>query len=214
MFRLETELRDRVRTLRLQGPRVTLRPLRRSDLAAMARWKPFEDRLHASLNWIQHAPEKLQSWFHRYNSDPKRLILAAVNERAQVIGSLTLREIKLWRSARLGITLGAEFVDQGYGSEILSLFLDFYFNDLGFAKMVLDVAGPNRRAIRVYQKLGFRQVDTFERSASRELAWLQDDPELDRFYRRDWLGRRRLLFYEMILERETWQGRNAPPSDG
>lgn len=198
-------LHEQVRTVTLRGSRVTMRPLRRTDLAAIALWKPFQDPLHAALNWIQHTPEKLEDWFRLYSTDPRRLIFAALNEK-QVIGTVTLREIDGRRSARLGITLDADFVDQGYGSEILSLFFDFYFGELGFAKMVLDVAAPNRRAIRVYRKLGFQEVNTFERTAKQELAFLLDDPDLGRFYRRDWLGRWRLLHLEMELQREAWQG--------
>jgi RimJ/RimL family protein N-acetyltransferase len=109
----------------------------------------------------------------------------------------------------LGITLGADFVNQGLGTEALALFLDYYFGELGFKKLVLDVVGYNRRAIRVYRKLGFVKVGQRERAAGREQKRVflgeQADADARRFFRRDWLGRHRLLCYDMELKREDWE---------
>ena len=115
----------------------------------------------------------------------------------------------LFRSARLGITLGADFVNQGYGTEALALFLDHCFESLGFEQMVLDVVGYNRRAIRVYEKLGFKQVGQRKRPINRRKALkLLKEPRYAsarRFVRRDWLRRYWLSCYEMVLRKMDWQ---------
>jgi RimJ/RimL family protein N-acetyltransferase len=193
----------------LQGVRVNIRPLTRADLDAMAAWRPFDDPLFAEANWMHRSPQKLDRWYTHYSQDPKRLLYAIVGEGGQLIGCLTLREIDSRRSARLGITLGADFVNQGYGTEALALFLDYYFEELGFQKMVLDVAAYNWRAIRVYERLRFEKVGQRERPAGsrKALAFLQEPryAEVRQFFRRDWLGRRRLLCYEMELPQERWR---------
>ena len=76
-------------------------------------------------------------------------------------------------------------------------------------KLVLDVVGYNRRAIRVYRKLGFVKFGQRERAVGREKKRMfLDEPayaHARRFFRRDWLGRRWLLCYDMELKRENWE---------
>ncbi len=192
----------------LEGNRVTVRRLARADLKQMRAMRPFQDPLYADANWMHRSPQDLARWYSHYSQDPRRLLCAVLNERGQFIGSITLRHIDGQRSARLGITLGAEFVGRGYGSEALALFLDYYFDVLGFAKIVLDVAGYNQRAVHVYQKLGFVIVEQREQSLGwgKKWAFLQTPryAEVQRFFRRDWLGRRWMLYYEMALKRKQW----------
>jgi RimJ/RimL family protein N-acetyltransferase len=195
----------------LQGPRVTVRPLARADLAQMAAWRPYDDPLYADANWPHRSLGELNQWYYRCSRDPRRLLCAVINGSGQLVGSITLREREGRQSARLGITLGADYVDQGFGTEALGLFLTHYFEELGFDKMVLDVVGYNRRAIRVYQKLGFATVGQHERPIGRTKEWdFLEEPSYEsarRFFRRDWLGRRWLLCYDMELKREEWEKR-------
>lgn len=195
----------------LQGPRVTVRPLTRDDLKQMAAWRPFDDPLLGDANWPLRSLRELDHWYNRCSRDPRRLLCAVTDGSGRLIGSITLRERDGLRSARLGITLGADFVDQGFGTEALNLFLDYFFGELGFEKMVLDVVGYNQRAIRVYQKLGFVTVSRFERPVGRGKKWaFLEEPAFERvrrFFRRDWLGRGWLLCYDMELTREDWERR-------
>lgn len=192
----------------LQGSRVKLRTLTRADLQQMAAWRPFDDPLLAEANWPQQSIDDLNRWFTRCSQDPRRLLCAVTDETGRLIGSITLREREGRRSARLGVTLAADFVGQGFGTEALRLFLDHYFDELGFEKIVLDVAAYNQRAIRVYQKLGFVTVGRHERTVGRAANWaFLKEPAYARvrqFFRRDWLGRYWLLCYDMELRREVW----------
>jgi diamine N-acetyltransferase len=191
-----------------RGTRVTLRLLERSDLPEMASWHPFEDPLYSDANWPLRSVGELRSWYDRNSKSARRLLCAVINEKGQLIGSITLREREGRHSARLGITLGADFVDQGYGTAALILFLDYYFDELGYRKLVLDVVGYNRRAIRVYEKLGFVVDREYESPVGRENKWafLQNPAyaSVRRFFRRDWLGRYWVLCYDMELTREKW----------
>jgi RimJ/RimL family protein N-acetyltransferase len=120
---------------------------------------------------------------------------------------LTLRDIDGRRSARLGITVGADFVSQGYGSEALRLFLGHFFRTMGFAQLVLDVAATNLRAVRTYRALGFRQTGQHYRPASHSsYRVLRQDPRyrhLHRFFRRQGTVLQ-VLFYDMTMSREEW----------
>jgi RimJ/RimL family protein N-acetyltransferase len=195
----------------IQGRRVIVRKLRRTDLLEMTKWRPFDDPLLDEANWPQRSLSELNLWYSRFDKDPRRMLCAVTDQSGRIIGSITLRERVGRRSARLGITFGADFVDQGFGSEALALFLDYYFGELRYEKLVLDVAGHNQRAIRVYKKLGFVTIGEHERSMGRSASWsFLDDSEhadLRRFFRRDWMGRRWLICYDMELRREDWEKR-------
>lgn len=146
--------------------------------------------------------------------DQNRRLYAVENEQKVVIGSLTLREIDGRRSARLGITLGSDYVSQGYGTEALELFLEYYFETMGFARMILDVAATNLRAIRTYESLGFRRIGEHYRPASHpSYHVLRQDPRYghlrSRFRRQGTLHQ--VLFYDMALTRADWRLKRQKP---
>jgi RimJ/RimL family protein N-acetyltransferase len=147
-------------------------------------------------------------WFEWRRRDPSRRLYTIVNEKHKVIGSLTLRDVDGRRSARLGITIGADFVSQGYGTEAMYLFLDYYFGEMGFDMMVLDVAATNLRAVRTYQAIGFRETGHHYRLASHpSYGILQTESRyrhLRRFFQRTGAVTK-VLFYDMSMTREEWQ---------
>ena len=197
--------------MELRGARVIVRPMKRTDLDAMMEWRPFSDPLYEPFDFPRQSKAEHIQWFEWRSRDPSRRLYAIEDEERQVIGSLTLRDIDGQRTARLGITIGADFVSQGYGTEALGLFLGHYFEEMGFARIVLDVAATNLRAVRCYQGLGFRQTGCQYRPASDpSYRVLQRDlhyRHLRRFFRRQGTMSE-VLFYDMALTREEWRAQH------
>ena len=194
--------------MKLQGLRVTIRPMQQKDLDAMAKWRPFADPLYQPFDFPRRPLSEHVHWFDWRKRDHSRRLYTVIDERGQVIGSLTLREIHGRRSSRLGITLGADHVGKGYGTEAMRLFLEHYFEEMGFERMDLDVSATNLRAVRSYRALGFREVGSHYRSANHpSFRILRNKPRykhLQRFFRR--LGTmHQVLFYDMALTRQDWQ---------
>jgi diamine N-acetyltransferase len=193
--------------MELEGPRVTIRPMKREDLDAMMEWRPFADPLYQPFDFPHQNRTQHIRWFEWRSQDPSRRLYTIEDQDHGVIGSLTLREINRRQSARLGITIGADFVSQGYGTEALRLFLDHFFGEMGFSQVVLDVAATNLRAVRCYRTIGFRQVGQHYRPASApSYRTLQIEPRyrhLRRFFRRQGTTTQ-VLFYDMVLTREEW----------
>ncbi len=191
----------------LEGPRVTIRPLNRQDLRVMSRWASFEDPLYRLFDWPKRSDASDDLWFYQLMRDKHRVYYAVDNEFHELIGRISLREIDGLKCARLGIGFGPDHVDQGYGTEALDLFLDHFFLDLGFRRMVLDVAAVNLRAVRCYERCGFRQVGTHYQYAGgdEDLTFLQDRAyhHLRRFFKRDGY-RNVMLAYDMALNRDDW----------
>ncbi len=190
--------------------------MRRHDVDAMMRWRPSVDPLYQPFDFPQRSRSEHMHWFRWRSQDAGRRLYTVEDEASQVIGSLTLREVKRPRSARLGITLGADYVSQGYGKEALQLFLDHFFGVMGFAEMVLDVSATNVRAVHLYESLGFRRVGQHYRPASHpSFRILRRDPRyrhLQPFFR--YQGSLcQVLFYDMILTQQEWQARSRAAVD-
>ena len=182
--------------------------MKRADIEAMAQWRPMADPLYQPFDLPEQSVAEHVRWFNWRNNDPTRRLYVVQDEKRQVIGSLTLREIDGRHSSRLGITLGADYVSQGYGTEALRLFLDFYFDKLGFERMILDVSGTNLRAQRCYEALGFHRISEYYRRADHQsYHLLAREPQYRHLrsvlhYDGDQLE---VLFYDMLLTRAEWQ---------
>lgn len=192
--------------VRLRGERITIRPLNRIDLDIMSAWKPFEDPLYRLFDWPQRSPHENESWFSHLIGDKTRVYYAVENEYHDLIGRISLRDISDW-SSRLGIGFGMNYVGYGYGTEALGVFLAHYFSVLGFEQMLLDVAAINRRAIRCYERCGFKYVGSHYvyAGASDDVSFLErpEYQHLRRFFRKR--GHRAwMLSYDMILEKQGW----------
>ena len=182
--------------------------MKRGDLEAMAQWRPMADPLYQPFDMPQHGVAESVRWFNWRNNDPSRRLYTIESEKHEVIGSLTLREIDGRQSARLGITLGADYVSKGYGTEALRVFLDFYFDKMGFEQMVLDVSGTNLRAQHCYLALGFRQIGQHYRHADHKTyPQIAHEPcyqHLRHVFRGDG-DDLEVLFYDMAISRDEWQ---------
>ena len=64
--------------------------------------------------------------------------------------------------AELGIAVTAAMQDRGYGTEAVSTMVRYGMDTLGLHRVFLKVFPDNTRAIRVYEKCGFREYDRTE----------------------------------------------------
>lgn len=80
----------------------------------------------------------------------------------KVIGNCGLHEVnEVHRRGIFGIFIGEKtFWNQGVGAEATSLLLDFGFNIMNLNNISLEVVSFNPRAIRCYEKAGFKLVGT------------------------------------------------------
>ncbi len=76
------------------------------------------------------------------------------------IGGVSLRDIDLTTGiAELGISIGRkEYWGKGFGTEAVTLLLDYGFTVLGLHNVLLTTYAYNERALRSYLKVGFREI--------------------------------------------------------
>jgi RimJ/RimL family protein N-acetyltransferase len=194
----------------LRSARLSLRSWTFHDDELADEWPPYHDPIEPLWNLPRQASLSSEPWAFFEGSSLRRTW--AVEDRSgRLIGRISLRDIDHHRSqARLGITFAAPYIGQGFGTEALAVFLNYYYTDFGLQLMVLDVAAPNERAVRSYERLGFSHVGSDWRIAdSRFDRRVLDTPayrHLQRFFRVRQYGLE-VLFYEMQLHKNDWFAR-------
>lgn len=91
--------------------------------------------------------------------DPSNIMfLIRANEDDRIIGFANLDYIS-WShgDSYMGLGLGDKaYWGRGYGAESMNLLLRYAFTELNLQRMTLTVFAYNERAIRMYQKCGFK----------------------------------------------------------
>ncbi len=83
------------------------------------------------------------------------------NKSKEMIGFCRLHNTEyLHRTASLMIAIDRQHQDKGYGEESINLLLDYAFNYLDFYNIMLVVYEFNKKAIKCYEKVGFKKFGT------------------------------------------------------
>lgn len=195
-----------------EGRRVRIRRLERQDIDDRHAWPSFEDPLYAYLNPRNLTAGERDDILKRRMAMRDWRWFTLLDQDGVMIGELALREIdERKRTARLGIHLRADRIGQGYGTDAIAAFLDYFFAVLRFRTLTLEVAENNRRAIRVYEKCGFRVMGR-HLSLDRSGLDIFGNPELEslRPYFEQRRGKVYAKFLEMAVNRYQYLGRKSP----
>jgi diamine N-acetyltransferase len=144
----------------LAGPAVALRPVERSDTEPIRRWMN-DPEIRALIGETRPMSRSAaEAYVEKLQSDPSRVWFTVV-ERAtrRPVGECgLLRMVPDWRTTDLSIILGERDArGRGYGTEAITLLMDYAFGFLNVHRIAIGVVGFNQRALRFYEKVGFRQ---------------------------------------------------------
>jgi len=95
-----------------------------------------------------------------YGGDPNDLasFVIVLPQEDVAIGMIGLRWSALpHHAAELSMWLGKPYWGQGYGTDAIRVLLRYAFRELGLHKIFLRVLVSNTRAIRCYEKCGFKR---------------------------------------------------------
>jgi RimJ/RimL family protein N-acetyltransferase len=146
------------------GEKCYLSPLQVEDGDRWAKWLndldvslPLGDEAYTTCALEQLRQDASESIRHR---DPVFTIVDS--ETDQPIGRCLLFGIDaVNRSAMLGIFIGEKSCwNRGFGTEATRLLLDYAFNLLNLHSIELGVFAFNHQAIRAYEKVGFKVIET------------------------------------------------------
>jgi RimJ/RimL family protein N-acetyltransferase len=142
----------------------------------------------------QHSPKAAKEWAEKHlkeQGDHTYWFTIRAAEDDRLLGDIDL-EVVSWaaRDAFVGLGIGPrDFWGRGYGTEAMQLVLAYAFLELNLRRVTLDVFDYNPRAIRSYEKAGFRHEGRLRGALARE-------------------GKRRDLLFMSTL-REEWMEKNA-----
>ncbi len=153
----------------LRGDRVWLRPLEHRDLAAyVAGVNDTEVGGHAGYSF----PFGLEMSGHWLDDIQERMgkgtgYFFAVCELGddRFIGTVWLKDVNMHHAnAELAVFMDREHIGSGWGTDAQRVLLRFAFNTMGLQRIWLTVYASNARAIRSYEKLGFKREGLMRRS--------------------------------------------------
>ena len=105
--------------------------------------------------------KKIKEWFEKQGESgpqPKRYSFSIRTlDEDKYIGFLGSWVDLVHREAWVGLGIGErEYWSKGYGTDMMNLFLRFAFTEIGMERVSLGLYEYNPRALRSYEKCGFR----------------------------------------------------------
>ena len=140
----------------LRGNKVSLRCVERRDLNIFYDIWCDEDLRKLDGNFrLPPSKEDLLNNFNKFVNLNKKY-LSIENEKGIVVGYITYKEIYECKNVYvLGITLGKDFWNKGYGQDAINVLLKYLFMDMAAHRIELEVLDFNLRAIQCYRKCSF-----------------------------------------------------------
>jgi aminoglycoside 6'-N-acetyltransferase len=143
---------------RLRGERVTLRPLETGDVPRLAE--------------IASEPEVARWWLGLTEQDllekagpGEDALVFAIELDREPIGLVQAGE-ELdpdYRHANIDLFLGTAWQGQGLGADTVRTLARWLFEERGHHRITIDPAVANERAIRAYERVGFKRVGVMRR---------------------------------------------------
>lgn len=145
--------------MELEGKNLKLAPLTMEDAYDMRSWGQHENKLLADYNFPYINDTEVKTWFRFKTLNWRNSYFSVRNRDGRLVGYMGIKNRRLFKkTAFLGIVFDPDHVNKGLGTEALEIFLTFYFEKLKMKALFLEVAEFNSRAIRVYEKLGFKKT--------------------------------------------------------
>jgi len=154
------------------GKRIQLRAIELEDLPLMVKWRN-DPEVHR--HFYEHEPFSLvmqKAWFEQFlKRRDEKLWIIEITGTHEAIGTVGLVHID-WRSRKAEwgrlLIFPEEYRHGGYGSEIESLVLRYFFDHMNMNRLQCEVLAENERAIALYKRFGFKQEGLFRQYVFKE----------------------------------------------
>ena len=143
----------------IESKRLIISPLKIEDAYEMRAWGLHSNALFEDYNFPFENDEEVKKWFRLKTYTIKNKYYSVKDKSGKLVGYLGIKKRSFIRkSSFLGIVFDPNHMDKGYGTESLLAFLEYYFNRLRMKVLYLEVAEFNERAIKVYERIGFKKI--------------------------------------------------------
>ena len=152
----------------LQGAVVRLTPLVDADREPLFRWINDRELVVHSAPFRSVERGAHDAWFDRIRrSEDTAMFAIRLRSGDRLVGSCQLNSIdSIQRAAQLQIRIGERDAwGRGAGSEAVGLLLDYGFDEVGLHRIQLHALATNERAVRMYERAGFRHEGRLREAA-------------------------------------------------
>lgn len=144
----------------MSAEKVHLRPLTAADTAKIVAWR---NKDFVRKNFIYQKPfteEGHTAWL-KEQVEPGHVAQFIICVADREIGSVYLRDIDREKGeAEYGVFIGeSDALGRGYGTQAAERMLEYGFETLGLNKIFLRLLEDNAKALRSYEKVGFRLIE-------------------------------------------------------
>ena len=142
----------------------SLRKLKPKDAQYMLGWMHDKDIASCfRFDSLSFTLDDVLNFIDRSIDDHENLHYAITDETDEYLGTISLKEIDYQKSqAEYAISLRKKCHGQNVAKQATDLLLDIAFNKLKLNRVYLNVLQDNKRAIRFYEKYGFKPEDKTE----------------------------------------------------
>lgn len=152
----------------MRSDSILLSPIREQDSELLLTWINSREDVLLSSNYKPVSFSTHTEWFESIQKDPTTVIfgIRLVSDDS-LIGTCKITNIHwIHRSAEVQIKISdPNQRNKGYGTESLSLLINFAFSDLNLNRLYLHVFTSNTPAIKLYEKVGFSYEGTLRSGA-------------------------------------------------
>ena len=140
--------------MNLHGPRVTLRTVRPEDVDRLTEIVREPD---VAAWWGSYDEQRVRDDLIAPESDK---VVHAIEVQGELIGLIQHYEENDpdYRHASIDLFVATAWQGRGYGTEALRTVARHLFEERGHHRLTIDPSAGNERAIRAYEKVGFRRV--------------------------------------------------------
>jgi len=149
----------------IEGKRVNLRAIERSDLATLRDMRNDTRSNQYFRTWRQLNMDDQEWFFKNVVMGDNHIVFGIENKIGELIGVCRLSFIN-WqtRSAETGIYIKIEEEGKGYGTEALRMLVDFGFNQANLHRIKAGIRADNTASIEIFNKVGFEVEGTLRDS--------------------------------------------------
>lgn len=159
----------------LEGKKVRLRAVERVDLPTFVKWiNDQEVTQFLELNPPMSLEDE-EKWFVNLQKSEDKVFSIDTKE-GKLIGNVGLMRLN-WKdwSVLIGIMIGEkEFWNQGYGTDAIETLLRYLFDELALNRVYLIADERNARALRCYEKLGFKKEGVLRQNRYKDGVYTND----------------------------------------
>lgn len=144
---------------KLVGDRIYLSPRSTEDYEIFTEWmNDFETTDYIGRSGQLQSISAEKEYLEKSSNPKSTFVIVTLNED-KMIGTVGLEKFDdINRTATLGIFIGDKnYRSKGYGTEAVRLILEYGFKYLNLQNIKLDLMEFNERALKCYQKCGFKE---------------------------------------------------------